>query len=88
MTPAKVVDGGWSTDEKGWKLDPSQAEHVRKVNAEAMARIDRTHTGYPVCGLCGQRVIKLDRFGLCSKVSQPHQDDRAAARADEKAANR
>ncbi|KAA9110163.1 hypothetical protein [Microbacterium rhizomatis] len=80
-----MKDGGWSTTEKGWQLDPSQRERVTTVHLDAMARIDRTHVGYPECWLCGQRAIKLDKHGLCSKVSVLHKEARAAAAAESKA---
>lgn len=77
-----MIDGGWVFDgEKGWKLDPSQAERVRRSTADALARIDARHARLPTCTLCGQRALKLDRFGLCSKISKRHQ-----ARRDELAA--
>lgn len=81
----ELRDGGWSLTEKGWVLDPSQTERVRALQAEEMARIDRAQAHYPQCALCGQRATSLDRFGLCSKVSDPHKEWRAGVRADEKA---
>ena len=83
-----MKDGGWSTSEKGWVLHPSQVLRVIEVHRAAMERCDLIQTGYPVCALCGQRAIHLDRFGLCSKVSQTHQDWRAGVLADEKAGMR
>ncbi len=67
--------------EKEWVLDDAARARV----AAELATIDAHHEGKPTCALCGQRANKLDRFGLCSKTSEPHQDWRAAARADEKA---
>jgi hypothetical protein len=46
-----------------------------------LARIDGTHTSKPVCGLCGQRVNTLDKFGLCSKVSNAHRIEREVGAA-------
>jgi hypothetical protein len=46
-----------------------------------LARIDGTHTTLPVCGLCGQRVNTLDKFGLCSKVSNAHRAEREVGAA-------
>jgi hypothetical protein len=46
-----------------------------------LARIDGTHATKPVCGLCGQRVITLDKHGLCSKVSNTHRAEREAGAA-------
>ena len=43
---------------------------------------------YPACRLCRQRAIRLDKFGLCSKKLTPHEEWRAAARADMKAGAR
>lgn len=39
-------------------------------------------------GLCGQRTIRLDEFGLCSKIDSRHTEDRRAGRADAKAGRR
>lgn len=66
-------DGGWSFDGKdGWTLHPSQTERVRALHAEAMARIDQRNSRLPACRLCGQRALKLDAWGLCSKVTDAH----------------
>lgn len=50
----------------------------------ALAAVDRSHALHPECSLCGQRTTGLDRFGLCSKVSVPHEEWRAEMRANEK----
>jgi hypothetical protein len=75
--------GGWEfSGEKGWLLDPSQEERVRRVNAEAMARIDEKQAHYPRCVVCGQRCIRLDQYGTCSKISKlspPHREFREEA---------
>jgi hypothetical protein len=81
---AALRDGGWSTNDKGWKLDDRRREHVTREYAAISARIDHAHAGYPQCALCGQRVIKLDRFGLCSKDKGEHAEWRADMRRDEK----
>ncbi|MEO7018375.1 MAG: hypothetical protein ABI067_17845 [Leifsonia sp.] len=47
----------------------------------ALERIDETHAAKPVCGLCGQRVNTLDKFGLCSKVSNTHRIERKVGAA-------
>jgi hypothetical protein len=80
-----MKDGGWANTDKGWVLHPSQQERVRLEHVANMARIDKIQAGYPECALCGQRTIKLDRFGLCSRISEPHKAWRAEALADEKA---
>lgn len=60
----------------------------RAVTRAALAGIDVAQSAWPVCRLCGQRTVKLDRFGLCSKTSKPHQEWRAEVRADMKAGAR
>ncbi|MDF2555769.1 MAG: MPMin1 gp20 [Microbacterium sp.] len=67
--------------EKEWEYDDAARARV----TAALAEIDANQAHLPTCALCGQRSLKLDRFGLCSKVSQPHLDWRAGVRADEKA---
>jgi hypothetical protein len=67
--------------EREWVFDDAARARV----AVALAEIDANQAHLPTCALCGQRSLKLDRFGLCSKVSQPHLDWRAGVRADEKA---
>ncbi|MGQ7313398.1 hypothetical protein ACUOFU_16955 [Microbacterium arabinogalactanolyticum] len=65
------------SDEQMWTPNP-------QVTRDALDRIDAAQADYPTCGLCGQRAIALDKFGLCSKVSQAHKDWRAGVRADMK----
>lgn len=79
----ELPDGGWSNTEKGWVLHPSQEARNRAEVAAALAEIDRRQAHYPVCGLpgCGQRTIQLDKFGLCTKVSESHASIRRAERA-------
>lgn len=67
--------------EKDWVPDHS-------VTLAALAEIDARQADAPTCALCGQRVIKLDKFGLCSKVKGEHDEWRADARADAKAGAR
>lgn len=43
-----------------------------------LERIDRANETKPACGLCGQRVNALDKFGLCSKISDSHRFEREA----------
>lgn len=69
-----------SSEEK-WTPNP-------QVTRDALDRIDAAQAGYPTCRLCGQRAIALDKFGLCSKTSQAHQDWRASVRAERKAGAR
>lgn len=62
-----------------WTLD-------RAVTVAALAEIDERQKHHPKCALCGQRAIRLDTFGLCSKNSEPHEEWRKAGRAEAKAA--
>ncbi|MFD6699715.1 MULTISPECIES: hypothetical protein [unclassified Microbacterium] len=64
-----------------WKPD-------RAVTLAALEAIDRKQAGSPTCALCGQRANQLDKYGLCSKVSDDHKDWRADVRADRKAGAR
>lgn len=61
-----------------WTLD-------RATTVAALAEIDEQQKHRPTCALCGQRAIKLDKYGLCSKTSKPHEEWRKEARADAKA---
>lgn len=67
-----LPDGGWRMTERGWELDPSQVERVRKLTAKALKRIAKAQRSAPACRLCGQRCRALDRAGLCSKVTADH----------------
>ncbi|TDL43858.1 hypothetical protein [Microbacterium oleivorans] len=69
---AALKDGGWVSTEKGYVLDPRRRKHVDRVIAEAMARADRMQADLPRCRLCGHRALRLDAFGLCSKISESH----------------
>lgn len=62
------------TDPNDWKPTTSGQERARAH----LARIDQQHVTRPVCALegCGQRVNELDKHGLCSKESVPHQEAR------------
>lgn len=64
-----VVEASAEVAEKEWHPDRS----VTRIELEA---IDMAHEGKPTCRLCGQRVIRLDSFGLCSKTSDAHQQYR------------
>lgn len=73
MTEA-MIDGGWRLTERGWEIDPSQVERVRKVVSKALKRISKQQAlTCPACHLCGQRALRLDRAGLCSKTTADHQ---------------
>lgn len=48
----------------------------REITLARMRELDELYAGYPTCRLCGQVVIRLDTFGLCSKVSEAHQQYR------------
>lgn len=67
-----------------WLLDAAARS---RIDAE-LSRIDQGHEAKPTCALCGQPANVLDRFGLCSKTSDPHEDWRAGVRRDEKAGAR
>lgn len=60
----------------------------RAVTLAALEAIDHRQRPFPACALCEQRAVKLDRFGLCSKTSEAHQDWRAGVRNDMKAGAR
>lgn len=53
--------------EKEWTPD-------RQVTLERLRIVDMIHEGKPACRLCGQTVNHLDKFGLCSKVSDSHKE--------------
>lgn len=75
---AALPDGGWSSTEKGWVLDDRRREHVRRERAAEFARIDQMHAEiYRPCVLCGQRSIRLDKHGLCSKTGENHKNRRS-----------
>lgn len=80
--PEPMIDGGWRfrDDGRGWELDPSQEKRVRKVVGKALKAIAKRQRNAPACHLCGQRCIRLDRAGLCSKTSGDHQRVRHARR--------
>ncbi|WP_200949543.1 hypothetical protein [Leifsonia sp. Root227] len=63
-------DGGWWFDgNTGWHIHPEcEPRNAREVQ-EALAVIDAAQANSPTCRLCGQRVIALDAYGLCSKKS-------------------
>lgn len=73
--------GAMGAPAEDWVYDDA----ARKRVEAALAKIDARHEGKPECALCGQRVNVLDRFGLCSKISDPHKEWRAGVLADEKA---
>jgi hypothetical protein len=69
---AALPDGGWTTSDKGWKLDDRRREHVAREWREKSAQIDRMQADYPKCKLCGQAALRLDVAGLCSKIDEAH----------------
>lgn len=59
---------------KDWELDDAARARID----EALAEIDQMQSGYPTCVVCGQRCIRLDKYGTCSKVSErsePHREE-------------
>lgn len=56
-----------SVEEKEWTPD-------RDVTLAELRIVDMIHEGKPACRLCGQTVNDLDKFGLCSKVSDAHKE--------------
>lgn len=70
-------DGGWTFDAKdGWHLHPSQEARVRACWTEAKARIEERQSRLPTCALCGERTLRLDKHGLCQRVTDTHQSER------------
>lgn len=62
-----AVEAPSGSEEKEWA--PS-----REVTLERLRIVDMIHEGKPACRLCGQTVNHLDKFGLCSKVSDAHKE--------------
>lgn len=56
-----------TTDKPEWA--PS-----RDTTLAELRIVDMIHEGKPACRLCGQGVNHLDKFGLCSKTSDAHQE--------------
>lgn len=48
----------------------------RDVTLAKLRIVDMVHEGKPACRLCGQVTNRLDKFGLCSKVSDAHKERR------------
>lgn len=63
-----------------WKPTPASLAQVERTLRE----IDRRHITDPACRLCGQRCTRLDEFGLCSKISVTHKEERARIREEMK----
>lgn len=62
------------------------SDESREQTRQALQSIDEAHRATcEACTLCGQRVKRLDGFGLCSKQSPPHAKWRSRVRAMEKA---
>ena len=76
--PDDPADGD---DETPWTAD-------RDLTRAVLAAIDDRQAVHAECALCGQRSVRLDKFGLCSKKSRPHNDWRDEVRADLKAGAR
>lgn len=57
-----------------WVSDDASKARV----AAALEEVDAGQAEAPTCSLCGQRTRRLDKHGLCSKTSQPHQERRAS----------
>lgn len=83
-----LPDGGWKQTDKGWALDPRRREHVRREWRHESDRIDLAQAGLPQCALCGQRAVRLDRFGFCSRSKGEHEAWRAEARREEQVVTR
>lgn len=70
--------------------DPSDYTPTPEALTAARAALDRIQARHEVecerCSLCGHLSNRLDDFGLCSKVSEPHLQWRARVRRIEKAA--
>jgi len=56
-----------AVEEKAWTPN-------REVTLAQLRIVDMIHEGKPACRLCGQIVNHLDKFGLCSKTSDAHQE--------------
>lgn len=56
------------------EAEPKAWEPNREVTLEQLRIVDMIHEGKPTCRLCGQIVNHLDKFGLCSKTSDAHQE--------------
>jgi hypothetical protein len=58
---------------------PWSTPRSRAATRADLAAIDARHARHPACRLCGQRALKLDTFGLCSKNTVAHQARRGAS---------
>ena len=56
-----------TTEKPEWKPD-------RDTTLAELRIVDMVHEGKPACRLCGQTVNRPDKFGLCSKTSDAHQE--------------
>lgn len=77
MTDTEIVDGDVIVEEPAEKATEWVPD--RAVTLATLAEIDLMQAGYPTCVVCGQRCIRLDKFGTCSKVSErsePHRQHR------------
>lgn len=67
-----------------WKLDDAARVRIDRAYEE----IEAVQSTYPQCVVCGQRCIRLDKAGTCSKVSErsePHRNHRTEIRAGARA---
>lgn len=77
MIETEIVDGEVIDEEPAEKATEWVPD--RAVTLAALAEIDLMQAGYPTCVVCGQRCIRLDKYGTCSKVSErsePHRQHR------------
>ena len=64
---ANIAHSLATVEEKEWAPN-------RDVTLERLRIVDMIHEGKPACRLCGQTANYLDKFGLCSKVSDAHKE--------------
>ncbi len=55
-----------------WNDDEESRTRVQTV----LGHISQEQAYHPECRLCGQRAAQLDRWGLCSKISESHEQER------------
>lgn len=59
--------------EPTWVYDDAARARV----ASELAVIEQAHAHLPACVVCGQRCIRLDKAGCCSKLSSKSEPHRA-----------
>lgn len=80
ITPLVDEPEAAATPAKDWTLDDGARARIDR----AMEDIEAVQSHYPVCVVCGQRALSLDKFGTCSKTSdksEPHRLHRNEMRA-------